>query len=160
MNRAIPALVIASIIAAGTMLILSLLIGGDWVSENPNTNGIDVSGDSNSGPIPVSSISLERCEDVIDRFESLIESSRACDSSSDCQIVVLGCPFGCSSSVNSRNVATLFEEQSKIERCLTCAYNCRFPPLGWESECVSNQCQLVENSVDEFERATREAVAN
>ena len=99
---------------------------------------------------------------MIDRFESLIESSRACDSSSDCQIVGLGCPFGCASSVNSKDATKLFAERSKIERCLTCVYSCKFPPLGWKAECVSNQCKLVENSVDvlELERATREVLAN
>lgn len=162
MFRVLSALVIGALIAAGIMLVLSLLIGGDWVSENPNSDGISVEEDADSGPIAVDSISLERCEDVISRFEELIESSRACNVDSDCALANFGCPFGCVSTVNATNLLKVRagRHSSDLNRCTNCAYSCMYPPLGWKAVCDSNKCAVVENSVAEFERATREAVTN
>jgi hypothetical protein len=162
MFRFLSALVIGAIIAAGIMFVLSLLIGGDWVSENPNFDGISVEGDSVSGPIMVDSITLERCEDVIGRFEKLMESSRACDVDSDCVLTSFGCPFGCNTAVRKSELPILRAKSrsDELDRCTECVYDCFIPPLGWKAICKSHQCQVAENSVAAFERATREAVTD
>ena len=160
MFRVLSALVIGAIIAAGILFVLSLLIGGDWVSENPD--GLSAERDAVSGPIVVDSVTLEQCDDVVGRFKDLIESSRACNVDSDCALPSYGCPFGCKSAVNKASLPKLqaARRSHDLIRCTNCAYSCMYPPLGWKAECKSNQCAIVENSVAEFERATREAVTN
>lgn len=162
MMRVVSALLIGAVIAAGIMLALSLLIGGDWVSGNTHSDGAFVKDDTVSGPIVVSPIFLERCEDVVNRFTHLLESSRACKVDTDCSLANLGCPFGCNSAVNSAFLTELQESRrsGELERCAGCSCSRRSSPLGWEAVCRSGRCTAVEKSVADLKRTTRKWVSD
>ena len=72
-------------------------------------------------------------------IKTKIESANYCVTKQDCEIVFLGCPFGCGSYVNKDFDLRPIRDKIKeyIEKFGACDYNC-FQPSA--PECVNNKC--------------------
>ena len=160
MFRVLSALVIGAVIVVAFLFALSLIIGGDWVSEAPDHTTLpEKSAERPSEPISANLESIDSCDDKLDNFKRFIADSRACTADSDCILASFGCPFGCLVSVNAGSLERLTEKNQKIRHCQSCVYSCRPPVFEWSAVCVQNQCGFRDGSVLEFEERTREAIA-
>jgi len=164
MIRILLALVIGAIVAAGIMLGLAFLIGGDWVSEAPEGATFADPGDQSSTPVPVRSGALKECYLVFSEASQLIDDSRECVVDSDCALLRLQSDLGFIVAVNSSVVPGLKikMQSAEIRRCSTHTsfLSTNVAPLGWRAACELNRCQVRETTAAELERTTRETVTN
>ena len=85
------------------------------------------------------------CAPIEAQVHGLIANSQGCNVNSDCAIVRLGCPFGCSRAVSKLAVAELVrEEKSYRSQCHWCEYHCSAAQFEWRAVCRNNQCQVMD----------------
>ena len=72
-------------------------------------------------------------------IRDFINKSKSCNTSSECIIIDLGCPFGCGTALNKNHVQLVVKETNKYhaKSCNACKYKCK-PVI--EAECVNNKC--------------------
>jgi len=81
-----------------------------------------------------------------------IDDARTCSLDADCQLVSLGCPFGCLTSINRgqaesvRALAEEFHAATRLPGCGQCVYSC----LDREviAKCIDFRCSIAEPSSD------------
>ena len=71
-----------------------------------------------------------------------MENAKACTLDEQCQTHYLGCPFGCSTTINSNEVARINSMiQSLPEHCPRCTYRCL--AHSTVPKCISGYCEAT-----------------
>lgn len=83
-------------------------------------------------------------EDMVQELSIEVELSNGCGSASECTVIHLGCPLGCSAAVNVDQVDYLSEVAEKLVRQYQaggthCSYSC----IPMAASCLKNKCELV-----------------
>ena len=88
------------------------------------------------------------CRSREDSVREVINNSRTCTDTSQCTLVGLGCPFGCSSAVNVDHAyrAEAAASNYRSSTCGGCVHGCR--PGVPTAQCLEGQCTSVYPSIE------------
>ena len=88
-----------------------------------------------------------QCAPIEADLEELMAESRICETASDCVLISMGCPFGCTGAYNKAAESVIIEAEDSFQsQCHHCVYHCPAPFGEFHAECKNNKCQVIDRS--------------
>lgn len=85
------------------------------------------------------------CAPIKARLQTLLDKSRHCETTADCAVVSLGCPFGCAGGYNKSAESAIIKDVKAYQtQCHSCIYTCPAPSYEWHAECLNSKCMVVD----------------
>jgi hypothetical protein len=129
----------ALLLSTSTFLVLSYLLNqaaeqDKSVNNEPYIEFIDL---DNENP---------ECEFATQQIKALLNEPQPCETAYDCTFASFGCPFGCSSTVNTDHksiISSLIIKRNQV--CsIQCNYRCSAQSVEKIPACINNLCSSVE----------------
>jgi len=151
-----PIAIVAAVFVTvlGFYLLASVILPGSEDSQLPSDIDSDKA-DADVESIPQSEAAVllrERrlreleCAPMEAHLQRLMDNSQGCDVDSDCVIISLGCPFGCSGAYSKTATAEIIEEEKSYQsQCQSCVHMCPGPSPVFERRavCRNNICRVI-----------------